>query len=228
MLRERQFTADASHELRTPLAILKGTLEVLIRKPRTQERYVEKIQYSISEVDRLSRLVDQLLLLARYDSGTMKSTLQDVDLREKLASVLARMDPLLHAEGLTVSLDGNDRVCVKADPVMVDMILENIMSNAIKYSRRNSPVDIVVVRTDHAVECTITDHGVGMNEEQVPKIFDRFYRIDESRNSDVQGAGLGLAIVKRLADLQGLSLDVKSILNKGTSVSIIFPTNDRG
>ncbi len=228
LLRERHFTADASHELRTPLAALKGTLEVLIRKPRTQERYVEKIAYCISEVDRLSHLVDQLLFLARYDSGTMKPSQQEVDLQESVTSLVERMKPLFVAERVKVCLHSAHHILVRADPLMVDMILENILSNAIKYSSKDSSLDISVAQTTRTVECTITDHGIGMSEDLVPKIFDRFYRIDESRNSDVKGAGLGLAIVKRLADLQGLLLVVKSELNKGTSVSLIFPEVGNG
>ncbi len=228
LLRERQFTADASHELRTPLAALKGTLEVLIRKPRSQEHYVEKITYCVNEVDRLSSLVEQLLLLARYDSGSMRPALQEVHLRKRVESLVERMGPLLVAEHLKVGFPGTDDTLVKADPVMVDMILENVISNAVKYSRKDSALDISVGHVGNSVECTITDHGIGMSKEQVPRIFDRFYRVDESRNSEVQGAGLGLAIVKRLADLQGLSLVVKSELNKGTSVSIIFPMAGAG
>jgi heavy metal sensor kinase len=223
VLRERQFTANSSHELRTPLAAIRGTLEVLIRKPRSKEYYIDKISYCISEVDRLSNLVNHLLMLARYDNGSIKPVFTRINLPHVLETITQRIEPILHSKGITVEvLDTNDAE-VMADSTMLVTIFENILSNAVKYSKDGATVKIGIQKSNGQVVCAIIDSGVGMSKEQLPMIFDRFYRGDESRASRIDGTGLGLAIVKRLVDLQGLSIDVQSELDHGTTVTIGFP-----
>jgi heavy metal sensor kinase len=222
LVRERQFTSDVAHELRTPLAALKGTLEVLIRKERRPEEYEEKISSGISEVNRLSRLVDRLLMLARYESGTVKPVLAPVDVRELAGSVLQRLEPFVEAKKLQVRVDAGQAQFVRADRGMVEIMLENIVANAVKYSNGSGLVEIVTRQIGEATELRVTDHGIGMSQEQSRRIFDRFYRAEESRNSDIPGFGLGLAIVKSLADLQQVELSVESSPDAGTTVVMKF------
>ena len=223
VLHERQFTADASHELRTPLTALRGTLEVLVRKPRTQKHYVEKIKYCVSEVDRMSHLVDQLLLLARHDGIKIRTNLTVVDLSGRIESALERMTPLFAVKQISVRAHTGGGTEVYADPTMVDIIIENILSNAIKYSTPNGSVEVNVVRGKGSVQLVVVDHGVGIDKGHLPRIFDRFYRVDESRNAEISGAGLGLAIVKRLVELQGLSIQAESEPGRGTTLALTFP-----
>ena len=222
VLREKQFTADASHELRTPLSVIKGTLEVLIRKPREQEEYVSKIRYCINEVDRISNLVDQLLILARYESGKALPIFTKVNLTKSIETVLLRLQGAIQQNQMEINFDSGKLSYVTADESMLEIILENIISNSIKYSGNSKNIDISIVELDNSVSCNIKDYGIGLTEEQISRIFDRFYRADESRTSRIIGNGLGLAIVKRLTDLQNLKIKISGNTESGTNFSLIF------
>ena len=224
--RERQFTSDASHELRTPLAVLKGTMEVLIRKPRSAEHYEEKLRTLIGEVNRLSTMVDQLLLLARLEEGALQGLKRSVDLDAVLVDVLRRLDPLLQARGISVHRMGTEQCCILADDVMLDTMIGNILSNAIKFSPPAGTIDIVTEKDIDGVRLRIRDHGPGIPARHLPRVFDRFYRSDESRTSAVQGTGLGLTIVRRLADLQKFHVSAESTEGEGTIVTMHFPSPD--
>jgi two-component system, OmpR family, heavy metal sensor histidine kinase CusS len=224
LLRERQFTADASHELRTPLAALKGTLEVLIRKPRTNEHYIARIQDCIAEVDRLSDLVDQLLMLARYEATQIAPSLEMLNLQEVVDSALAHIEPIVSEQKVHVMVPNGDRVNVEADRAMLEVMAQNILGNAVKYSPEGASVEVSWQQTAGGTALQVRDHGPGIAPDARTRIFDRFFRADQSRNSNIGGVGLGLAIVKRLADLQNLRLEVRSGEdNNGTIFEIIFP-----
>ena len=223
LLRERQFTSDASHELRTPLSIIKGTLEVLIRKPREVIQYEEKVSYCISETDRMTRLIDQLLLLARYDTGKVNPVKTEFLFSEKIEMVLQRLDPLLEDKRISVNRDIDKNLILNADPGMTEIILENILTNAIKYSGNESSIDIKAVRNGSGILFSVKDYGIGMTEQQIKNIFDRFYRADASRSSEAGGFGLGLAISKKLCDIQDIKINVESALDKGTNFKLHIP-----
>ncbi len=222
VLREKQFTSDASHELRTPLAIIKGTLEVLIRRPREVEHYEAQIKYCLDEVDRMSKLVDQLLMLARFESGKVTPNISKVNLIESIMNVATREFENSPSRKIKFLFDGNKDIIVNADSSMLEAILSNIISNSIKYSAEGKPVEISINQNTSNVICLIKDYGIGMSNNQVEKIFDRFYRADESRTSEVEGNGLGLSIVKKLADLQNIKLNVESNPGEGTTFNIHF------
>ncbi|NMW20017.1 MAG: HAMP domain-containing protein [Chlorobiaceae bacterium] len=223
--REKQFTADASHELKTPLAVVKGTLEVLVRKPREKEHYETKIQFCLKEINRMARLIDQLLLLARYESNKMNPHREGVILSVALDSVTVRLQPIALEKEIKFKVEGKERATVTTDPAMLEIILENILSNAIKYSPAGSLITISVEQKEKYIICSITDQGIGIPEEKLNAVFERFYRVDESRNSSTGGFGLGLSIVKRLADLQQIKISVDSIKNIGTKFALIFPSS---
>ena len=144
VLREKQFTSDASHELRTPLAVIKGTLEVLIRKPREVEHYESKISYCINEVNRMSTIIDQLLTLARYDSGKISPNITKIELKDNVLSVVDRLKSQLIPKNINVKIINDDGLSVKADPDMTEIILENIISNSIKYSRKDTNIEVKI------------------------------------------------------------------------------------
>ena len=222
--REKQFTADASHELKTPLAVVKGTLEVLVRKPREKEHYETKIQFCLTELNRMAQLIDQLLMLARYESSKIKQHREKVSLHLAIESVTGRLHPIALEKGIDVEVRSNEKSPVIADPAMLEVILENILSNAIKYSPAGSGITITVEQKEKNIMCNITDQGIGIPEEKLHAVFERFYRVDESRNSETGGFGLGLSIVKRLADLQKIQVSVISEKTLGTTISLIFPS----
>ena len=223
VLRERQFTADASHELRTPLAALKGTLEVLVRKRRDPEQYEEKIKYCITETERLSDLVEQLLMLARCEASQIAPAIQSCSLRETAGSALHRLEPLMSSYSARAEMPANDGLTVLADRNMLEVMIQNLLGNAVKYSPEGSTVEINWSRKNREVSLRIRDHGIGIAEEAKPHIFERFFRADDSRVETAGGAGLGLAIVKRLAELQNLKLVVHQEPDGGTTFEVLLP-----
>lgn len=220
--REKQFTSDASHQLRTPLAVLKGTLEVLIRKPREPEAYIEKIRSSIQEIDRMNHLVDQLLLLARFESQKKGMEYRRFDLVETIDTVLQRLDSSIRAKKMSIHFDVTQNHPVTSDFYMLDIILENILTNAIKYSPAGSLLDIRLKQEASRTVCRIEDRGVGMRAKELSRIFDRFYRSDALQHPGIKGSGLGLSIVKRMCDLLNIDIQVESTPNEGTSVQLVF------
>ncbi|NTW54961.1 MAG: HAMP domain-containing protein [Chlorobaculum sp.] len=220
--REKHFTADASHELRTPLAVVKGTLDVLVRKPRAVEHYEEKIRYCLDELQRMSRLIDQLLILARYEQGAVKLHIAPIELSAAIESVIARLGSLASDKQISFERERLEEGQVSVDPFMLDMILENILSNAIKFSPAGSSIEIDVARQSGLLVCTIADHGPGIPEDKLQRVFDRFYRVDESRSSGTGGFGLGLSIVKKLSDIQHIGVSVTSREREGTAFRLVF------
>ena len=206
--------------------MLKGTLEVLIRKPREREHYETRIQFCLTELNRMGRMIDQLLLLARYESSKMNPHIETIVLSRHLENVIERVRLSALAKSISITVDHAENALVAADPGMLDMMFENILSNAIKYSPSGSLIAIVVERTATAIVCRICDQGIGIPEEKLNAVFDRFYRVDESRNSGTGGLGLGLSIVKKLADLQLIKISVESKEKCGTSFSLTFPVRD--
>ena len=220
--REKQFTSDASHELRTPLAVMKGTLEVLIRKPRSSQEYVDKVNYCIHEIDRMNHLVDQLLLLARWESqqASLKRTM--FDLPVLIDNVIQRQQPNIREKQLCVQLNVDQSYEVYADPYLVDVILENLLSNAIKYSNPQQCITIHVARENQRTVCTLRDEGLGMKKEELTKVFDRFYRSEAGKHPQVRGTGLGLSIAQRMCHLLKIDLSVDSVYQHGTTVRLAF------
>lgn len=221
--REKQFTADASHELKTPLASILGTLEVLIRKPRDPDHYRKRIGCCIDELKRMSGLIDQLLLLARYDSAAFRPEIGAFDVEQVIAKVLERVDEQVMEKGIDVIVRNDVHGEVQADISMFEIMLDNIVSNAVKYSEKGGTVTIVLGDRGGPVACSVTDTGPGISPEKIDRVFERFYRVDESRNSRTSGSGLGLAIVKKLADIQNITVHVSSNGHKGTTVTLEIP-----
>jgi len=216
---QKQFTADASHEMRTPLTIIKGTLEVLLRKERTREQYEKKINEVITQTDRLSYLFDQLLQLARAESNNTIIKKEKIILKEKIDHLINGGDLLLNKNQIKYNIPTN--CVVFADAALLDRILENIISNAIKYNTPNG--NITFEWNEKSNSLLIKDEGIGISKDQQPYLFNRFYRADNSRSSEIKGNGLGLSIVKKLCELQHIKISVESAENKGTSFTLQFP-----
>ncbi len=221
--REKQFTSDASHELRTPLAIIKGTLEVLIRKPRDTNEYIEKIKYCVEEVNRINNLVDQLLMLARFENYNEASAFQRVALDEILQEALERYSAKIEGKNIKVFFNVKRHYYIVTDPSMVSIVIENVLSNAIKYSLSSGAITIEIDEpADGKLTCSITDNGIGIAESDIDKIYDQFYRADAAEHSLIKGTGLGLSIVKKIAALLSITISVSSSKAAGTKVNLTF------
>lgn len=222
LARERQFTSDASHELRTPLAALRGTFEVLIRKPRTTEEYEEKIANSLVDIDRMSATIEQLLQLARLDGASAS----DDDPKIALAALIDEAVSIHKAEILAKNLRV-DLAIETEDELLVPqyysrLILENIISNAIKYSNSGGKLSVLVSRIENRLVCRIQDEGIGIKEEDIPNLFENFFRSDALAHKEISGSGLGLSIAKKAADAIQAKLQIESRLSQGTTCTITF------
>lgn len=218
--REKQFTSDASHELRTPLSVLRGTLEVLIRKPRTSEEYVEKIKTSLESIDGMSAIIDQLLALARAGLGE-KIIEEEIEL---LAFCKEITEELAEETGGNIVLDTDltQELFVHVNEKSLQMILSNLLQNAVKYSPEKSRVTVNVGSQNSIAFIQVIDRGYGIGPAFMEKIFNPFYRSEEVMDKNVSGSGLGLAIVKKLAEESGLQVDVSSELGVGSTFTLYF------
>ena len=220
MLQQRQFTSDASHEIRTPLSAIRGTLEVLIRRKRTPDVYEQKISGIIDMVDRLDILLEQLLQLARIDSGKTNARNESVKLHPIVSNVLKKWEEQSSEKNITVYTNLPSETLICGDKFFLEVMIGNIVNNAIKYGKPNG--HILIGWDDHSQTLSIEDNGIGISSKHLPYIFNRFYRADESRSYAIKGSGLGLSIVQKLAILQNISLQVSSTEGEGTKFFICF------
>lgn len=222
--REKSFTSYASHEFRTPLAVLKGTLEVLIRKPRKQEEYEEKVKYCIKEIDRLNHLVDELLILTRYENQKQSLTLEKITLDTVFTNSFKQLSHNIENKNINIyihSLVSIKQIEIETDVYLFSTIINNLLSNAIKYSYQDGEIQINVVKEENMIICEIKDKGIGIPEKDKERIFDKFYRSTD--HADIKGFGLGLSIVKRFCFLLSIQIQLLSKEGGGTTVRLKIP-----
>jgi len=220
---QKQFASDASHEMRTPVAAIKGNLEVLIRKQREPQQYVDEIKKVIVQTNRLENLLEQLLHLSRLESGASMPRTEQVSLLPMIQSIYETYKFELQAKHIEANCLIPEFCLVYADRVYLELILKNLISNAIKYGKENG----VITATWDAELSTlhIADTGIGIAPENLEQVFNRFYRVDSSRSNEIPGNGLGLAIVKKIAEMQQIQISIQSEVGIGTTFSLIFPTS---
>jgi two-component system heavy metal sensor histidine kinase CusS len=218
-----QFSADLAHELRTPLANIRGEAEVALTRARTADQYREVIESSVSECERLSAIVDNLLFLARAEAaeGHIQRTLFDG--RAAVGKIAAFYEPVADEQQVAISCSGEGTV--DADEMLFGRALSNLIENALHFTPAGGGIVISIARTAVAAEISVKDTGNGISAEHLPRVFDRFYRADTSRSSE--GAGLGLALVKSIAHLHGGSAAIESDPGRGTTVTLTFPNQSR-
>ena len=221
--REKEFTSDASHELRTPLAVIKGTMEVLIRKPREQKEYEDKINFCINEVNRVNNLVDQLLLLARFENQKKNIQNESVYLNSIVLDTIARSSEKIKSKNLKIASQFDDDFYTKSDTYLLSIVISNIISNAVKYSNDNGTIHVSLSKQNDKTICTVTDNGIGIQSKDLDKIFHSFYRSDVVNHPEIKGTGLGLSIVKRLCDLLSISITISSVEHVGTTLILSIP-----
>ncbi|KQB42416.1 sensor histidine kinase [Flavobacterium aquidurense] len=223
--REKQFTSDASHELRTPLTVIKGTLEVLIRKPRDNKEYEEKINYCINEVDHLNMLVDQLLLMARFENQKKNIVTESVYLNALILDVLKLNSDKINNRKINIKFDAEKDYYTKSDTFLVITILRNIISNAIKYTNDDGEIAILLAEENGKIICKISDTGIGIAKEDLETIFNPFFRSNSTDHPEIKGTGLGLSIVKRITELLHIKFKIDSEIGVGTTVILSFNDN---
>jgi signal transduction histidine kinase len=224
--REKEFTSDASHELRTPLTVIKGTLEVLIRKPRDQEEYQEKISYCISEVNRLNNLVDQLLLLARFENQKQSLKKEKIYLNTVILDSISRYSSAIQAKNIQIVSEFKQDYYIHTDVYLFSIVINNLISNALKYSDKNAKLAISTTDKGDKIECTIIDSGIGIASKDVGKVFNQFFRSNAADHPEIKGTGLGLSIVKKLCLLLAIDIQISSQEKVGTSVILSYKKED--
>jgi two-component system, OmpR family, sensor kinase len=219
---KRRLVADASHELQTPLAVMRTELDVSLASPTLTPEAVEVLESAREEADRMARIVRNLLTLARFDEGTLRLLPQTTDLRELAAEVVGSLSVLADESGVRVTVSG-DRVEASVDPEYLRVALVNLVENAIKYSGAGATVTVETAATDGRLTLSVVDTGPGIPEESLPRIFDRFYRVDASRSQSGGGSGLGLAITCEIVEAHGGRLEVESRVPGGSRFTAAFP-----
>ena len=221
--RQRQFTADASHELRTPLTSIKGQVEVALNSERSPQTYREVLETVNDEVDRLIRLVGSLLTLARADAGQIPLARERVDIGGLVTSVVEQVTPMANERGVLVEEDPSPVITVPADEDLILQLLLNLLDNAIKYTGDEGRVTVGWANREGFVELWVRDTGTGVPPEHLPRIFDRFYRVDRARSRAEGGTGLGLSICRWIAEAHGGSIQVASDPGRGSTFTVRLP-----
>ncbi len=219
----RQFTSDASHELRTPLTVMKGETELVLRRPRALEDYQAVLESNLEEIDRMTRIVEELLFLSRADMGEVKMESKPV-LLETLVEDIHRQAPLLGQDrNIEVVLGTVMPALVQGDELRLRELLLNLVENAIKYSHPGGKVEIGLVTVGQEAILSVTDQGIGIGPEDQTKIFNRFFRTDGARNHTKKGTGLGLAICAWIVEFHKGRISVKSGVGQGSTFTVTLP-----
>jgi len=220
--RQQQFAADASHELRTPLSVIQAEATLSLSKERKEEEYKEALEMISQEASYMSSIIDKLLFLARSDIRREQYDFEEVNLRELVLDLATNIEVLAQEKGLEFEVGTVEDLVVKGDKDKLKQLLFNLLENAIKYTSQGK-VSISVVQKDKVAVITITDTGVGIPPEDLPHVFERFYRVDKARSREKGGTGLGLAIAKEIAEAHGGKIEVKSKLDQGSTFSVMLP-----
>jgi two-component system, OmpR family, sensor kinase len=245
----KQFTTDASHELKTPLTILRGEVEVALRKDRSSQEYQEILQSNLEEINRMSHIVNDLLLLSKADRGDVRLNREDVDLTEVLDQIVDQIQILAHSKNLKIETTNHqERTHVLGDSLRIRELFLNLIENAIKYTEDGGSIQIRIereaahpsapVQPEGRIEAAspppteedlgiakivVSDTGIGIAREDQEKIFDRFYRVDKARSREQGGSGLGLSICKWIVEAHQGEIKVESELGKGSSFIVKLP-----
>ncbi len=203
-----QFSADIAHELRTPLNNLLLQTQVTLGRPRTAEEYQDTLQVNLEELERLQRMVVDMLFLARADRGMIELNVEDIALRPEIASVVEYFEPAAAERSQRIVVRGEGGL--RADRLLLRRALNNLLSNAVRYSPSNSTIEVAIEADAQGESITVSNPGDPIPQAELRRLFARFARRDDSRGRDVEGAGLGLAIVDSIMKLQGGAVDASS------------------
>lgn len=236
----KQFSSDASHELKTPLTILKGEVEVMLRKERTPQEYQQILKSNLEEINRMSQIVEDLLILSKTDTGEIRLNKEDISLTGILNEVVAQMDRLAKTKRLHLSTSNHHQdIHIFGDALRIRELFINLIENGIKYTEEGGSIHIGLEKESELsvgnqsdwmkrekgqfAKIIVADTGIGIAKENLGKIFDRFFRVDKARSREQGGSGLGLSICKWIVEAHQGEIKVESELGKGSSFTVILP-----
>ncbi len=219
--KEKQFTSDASHELRTPVAVISSECEYTLECAATLDEAKESVISIKKQTDKMSKLISELLAISRMDKNTMEINLENVDISELLNFVCDEQEEI-HNQNIALKRSIIPNVYLKTDSMLLARIFINLISNAYSYGKENGNIEVALLNTEKNIVIRISDDGIGIAEENLPKIWERFYQVNSSRTNTDSSMGLGLSMVKLIADKLGIGISVKSRLNEGTEFTLVM------
>ena len=224
--RQRQFVTDASHELRTPLTAIIGQIDVALSWPESAENLRATLESVREQAQRLARLANDLLFLARADAPPVVHAVEPVDLSALLPAIVTQVEPLAAARRQTITLAPLPALMVQGNEDQLIRMLLNLLDNAIRYTPPGGRIVLGWARVNGMIRISINDTGPGIAPEHMPHVFDRFYRIDRGRSRAQGGSGLGLAIAQSIAHAHGGRITLESVVAQGSTFTVIIPETE--
>ena len=221
-----QFSSDASHELKTPLTIIRGEIEIALRKERTIEDYKEALNNSLNEITIIEQTINDLLFLAKNKKDLIGEKEEIFYLDELVDESISELKSFAKLHEIELELIINDSTEIKGFPNLLKIAIKNAIKNAIQFSHKNSKVILNIFEKNDEIIVSIQDFGIGIPKDEQSKIFEKFYRTDKSRNKNSGGTGLGMSIMKKIIDIHNGKINIESTENKGTIVEILFQKNN--
>ncbi len=218
-----QFSADASHELRTPLTIIKGLIEVALRSERTVEEYQDILVSILEEIERMVRIVEDLLLISKSEAGEVLIEKKEINIKTLLTELCEHLSLFANEKNIILNCCDIEDITIMADALRLRQVFTNLIDNAIKYNKENGKVSVYTRRENNGLCIYVEDTGIGIKEEDIPHIFDRFFRADKSRKREIGGAGLGLSICKWIIEGHNGYISVDSHYGIGTTFKVWLP-----
>jgi signal transduction histidine kinase len=222
--RVQQFTQDAAHELRTPLTTLRGELELAYQQDGLPDDLSASIQKSLDKAILMDEIIESLMLLAQSDTGNYPIQKNTIQLDELVRDAVDDIKSLIDNGPITVRLKSCDAIEITADKQLIHRLVLNLSDNAVRFTKQGT-IEVTLRRVEKKAELVIADTGIGIPPENLPDIFDRFYRVDKARSRANGGSGLGLSICKWIVDAHGGKIVVDSEVSKGTRVTVSLPLN---
>jgi heavy metal sensor kinase len=220
---QQQFVADAAHELHTPLAALRAEIDVALRRQRSGTEYEHTLHLNRLELERLGSLVENLLALARLEARPSNQNFASANLASICRDVVEGLAPLAAAQKITVKLEVPNEVVIRGDTISLERSVRNLVENALHHTPSEEEILVRVSNGNGEAVVEVVDRGVGIPPEHLPRLFDRFYRVDTARNRAQGGAGLGLSIVKAITEAHGGTAQVQSSPGHGSTFTLRFP-----
>lgn len=222
--RQKQFTHDASHELRTPIAVIQTQAESVLNGTATKDEYKKALQVILEESKHMSKLVHNLLFLARSDANAEKLNMETLNLSELIEGIVNEVAPIAENNGLMLKIIKSEPSYIRGDQTRIIQLFYNLIDNAIKYTPSGGKVEISIENYGKFIKTSVKDTGVGIPEEHLPHIFERFYRVDRARAKKSGGSGLGLSICKWIVNAHLGKIEVESREGKGTTFTVWLPS----
>ena len=223
--RQKEFSANASHELRTPLAVMKSESEIALNNPKTSTADLRAvIESNLEEINRMSQMTENLLKLSRVETKKEKIYFSEIELGEFVREAANRISSRTSQKGVSIEVEKTDSGKILGNRDDLVSVASNLIQNGVDYNKPGGAVRVSVENSRQEMRLVVEDNGLGISEDDLPHIFERFYKADKSHSRNFSNAGIGLSIVKRIIDKHNGSIKIESILGKGTKIVVSFPS----